>query len=310
MKYFLATMIALCLSGSVLQAQTGTAPATDTLKINRDDRPGLNPGFADGGALHKDKKGGGGSIWVGSGGVHYESGPHDSTYHPFEVQFGMLDLGINSLVDNTQYPNGHFQPGTPSGYLSVPSDQENKELFSLRQSKSVNVNIYPIMLKANLFRSQRQKWLLASGVGLQLYNFRFTKPVTYLADPNSHVILDTVSFSKNKLAFNYLTVPLMLNGKTRLNGIGTKPSEGLWLTYGIGISGGYLLSSWTKQISDERGKEKNHDPFNFSKTNFCVNGEIGLDGYIRLYASYQITALHESVLDQHPFCIGVRFLGL
>ncbi len=306
MKYIIITSIILTLAGTALRAQT------DTIKIDHPDRPGLNPGFSDGGALHKDKKGGG-AIWVGSGGVHYERSKPDSERHRIEVQFGMLDLGFNSLIDNTSYLNAD-QLGTKVLYpidnvLRVSREYQNKDLFSLRQGKSINVNIYPIMLKANLYMSPRQKWMLATGLGLQLYNFRFTKPISYRTDPTPYVALDTISFSKNKLAFNYLMLPLMLNGKTKLAS-GGDGNKGYWLTYGVGVSGGYLLSSWTKQISDDRGKDKNHDAFNFRKTNLCVNGEIGLDGYIRLYASYQLTSLEDGIIDQHPLSIGIRFLGL
>src|SRR5690606_7337838 len=136
----------------------------------------------------------------------------------------------------------------------------NEDLFSLRTAKSINVNIYPIMVKARLHKSDRHKILLATGLGLQLYNFRFTKPISYRAEPVPGVVVDTISFSKNKLAFNYLTVPLMINFKTKVT---NSKSGGTWLTYGVGVSGGFLLSSWTKQVSDERGKDKTHDPFNF-----------------------------------------------
>ena len=80
--------------------------------------------------------------------------------------------------------------------------------------------------------------------------------------------------------------------------------------YGAGVTGGYRISSWTKQISSERGKVKNHDAFNFSDFNACLTGEIGIDGIFRIYASYQVTSLHESALDQRPFCIGLRFGGV
>jgi hypothetical protein len=248
------------------------------------------------------------TLSVGSGGICYENGKPDSMLRPFEVQFGMLDLGINSLIDNTDYSNPPFNPtfAASNDFLRVDAAHHNADLFSLRQSKSVNVNIYPVMLKMRLRSTARQRFSLATGLGLQFYNFRFTKPITYHADPTPYVALDTVAFSKNKLALDYLMIPLMLNGKTKLGTTG----HSSWLTYGVGVSAGYLLSSRTKQISDERGKEKNHDPFNLRKTNFCINGELGLDGYIRLYASYQLTSLHKDNLDQHPFSIGVRFLGL
>jgi hypothetical protein len=310
MKHILITLFTVLLGNTVLYAQNNKVDVADTIKLTRDDRPGLNPGFADGGALHKDKKKSGHSISIGSGGIYYDNGKHDSSYHRFSIQFGMLDLGINSLVDKTNYPgpNGPIT-SNPNTFLAVDAAHQNADLFSLRQSKSINVNIYPIMLRMGLYHSPRQKITLATGVGMQLYNFRFTKPITYHNDPSPYVALDTVAFSKNKLAFNYLTVPLMLNAKTRLGRSATSKNA-LWLVYGAGVSGGYLLSSWTKQISDERGKEKNHDAFNFNKTNVCVNGELGLDGYFRLYASYQLTALHDGYLDQHPFSIGIRFLGL
>ena len=77
-----------------------------------------------------------------------------------------------------------------------------------------------------------------------------------------------------------------------------------------GVSGGYRLSSWTKQISDERGKQKNHDQFNFNDFNACLTAEVGIDNIFRLYASYQVTPLHENVLEQYPFSIGIRFGGI
>ncbi len=275
MKYLLTTLAAI-IGAFTLQAQVTTTLPIDTAK---------------------QKKHGRSSVSVGTGGIRvYDK--HDSADHAFEVQYGMLDLGFNNLQDKTDYRSADAQ-----AFLGrVDGGLRNEDLFSLRTSKSINVNIYPIMVKAHVYRSARQKITLASGLGLQLYNFRFTKPVSYRADPTPGVVMDTISFSKNKLAFNYLTLPLMVNAKTKIGGE--------WLTYGVGVSAGYLLNSWTKQISDERGKDKTHDPFNFRKTNFCVNGEIGLDGYVRLYASYQLTSLHEDGLQQHPFSIGFRFLGL
>jgi len=298
MKYIL-TAFSLFLTTTTIQAQIKTTLPIDTAK--QWESGGLNVNI--GSALDSAKREKSGtSLSIGSGGVKVGKA-NDSTDKSFEVQFGMLDLGINSLQDNTDYRSADAQ-----AFLGrVDGGLRNGDLFSLRTSKSVNVNIYPIMVKAHLYKSERQKIMLASGVGLQLYNFRFTKPVSYRAIPAPGVVMDTISFSKNKLAFNYLTLPLMINAKTRIS---NSKSGGYWLTNGAGFSAGYLLNSWTKQISDERGKDKTHDPFNFRKTNFCVNGELGLDGYVRLYASYQLTSLHEDGLQQHPFSIGFRFLGL
>lgn len=240
------------------------------------------------------------SLSVGTDGIKIKtSGKKDSSDKVFDVQFGMVDLGINYLDDKTNYSDPSL-----AGFLQVPGEMRNKSLFSLREGKSVNVNIYPVLAKYRLFQSPGQKIFLSAGVGLQIYNFRFNKPVTYqnLTEP-AVVLNDSLHFSKNKLGFTYLSVPLMLTFRTRIAGKA-------WLVYGGGISAGYRISSWTKQVSSEHGKQKNHDAFNFKDFNSAVTAEIGLQDYFRLYFSYQLTPLHDTYLDQHPYTIGFRFMGI
>lgn len=215
-----------------------------------------------------------------------------------EANFAMLDLGFNMLMDNTNYSSAAAR-----NFLNVDASMQNEDLFNLRTGKSINVNIYPAMLQYRLLKTKGQKVYLSTGVGLQMYNFRFDKDISYVNITKPEVIMDSADFSKNKLGFTYLSVPLMFTFKTRL-------VEDNWLIYGFGVTGGYRIASWTKQKSALRGKDKNHDKFNFNDYNACVTAEIGLEGYFRLYASYQVTALHENALDQHPFCIGLRFMGI
>lgn len=217
---------------------------------------------------------------------------------PFTARYCILDLGINLLSDNTNYGSAAV-----ANFLHTPPQYQNENLFSMRESKSINVNFYPYMGAYRLLNNKNQRVYISSGVGLQVYNFRFNKPITYKNDASPYVMMDSISFSKNKLAVTYLSIPLNFIGKTKL-------SKGNWLVYGVGVTGGFRISSWTKQISDARGKEKNHDPFNLNPFNACVTGEIGIDGKIRLYGSYQLTPLHKDILDQHPFCIGIRFGGI
>lgn len=237
------------------------------------------------------------TLTVGTGGIKVNK-PGVKKHKKFEVQVGMLDLGFNNIQDKTNYNSPEAQ-----NFLHVNQDQKNSNLFSLREGKSVNVNIWPVLLKYNALKTHNQKITIATGVGLQIYDFRYNKPISFQSDPNPAIIMDSLSFSKNKLGMTYLSVPLMFNFKTRL-------ADKLWLVYGVGVTGGYRISSWTKQISDERGKDKNHDSFNFQDFNACLTGEIGLDDYIRLYATYQVTNMYKNSLDQHPFAIGVRFLGI
>jgi len=247
-------------------------------------------------------------ISVGTNGIHYgkkvksdsTTKKSDSTKEDdvFDVQWGMLDLGFNTLNDKTNYNSEAAQ-----NFLQVDPALKNKNLFNLNQGKSININIYPIMTKYRLYKSKHEKLYLVSGLGLQLYNFRFDKPVTYVNTTQPAVIMSTTNLSKNKLAFDYLMIPLEIVSKTK---VGNKA----WLVYGGGITGGYRLNSWMKQKSDEFGKKKDHDSFNFQNFNSCLMGEIGLDGYFRLYATYQITSLQSDALNQYPFCIGIRFMGI
>ncbi|WP_345085164.1 hypothetical protein [Nemorincola caseinilytica] len=215
----------------------------------------------------------------------------------FRTSFSMLDVGVNMLNDNTVYTD-------PSvvNYLNVPAGKRNAELFDLKPSKSINVNIYPLMVKFLAVKTKNQRIYLSTGIGFQVYNFRFEEDLSYTKNPNS-IIMDTIKFSKNKLAVNYLNVPLMLTGKTRLH-------KKTWLTYGAGITAGYRLSSWNKQISGERGKKKLHGNFDLEDYNACLTAEFGIDGILRFYGSYQLTPMYNNGIDQRPICVGIRFSGI
>lgn len=238
---------------------------------------------------------------LGTGGVKVTSKKQDSINKKktVEMHWLMFDLGINALNDRTNYNDAAAQQ-----YLQVPGDKKNGNLFSLRQGKSINVNIWPVLMNIKLMQSHGQKISLYTGAGLQLYNFKFNRDISYVNETRPMVIEDNVRFSKNKLAFAYVSIPMMFNFKTRMGG------SNLWLTYGFGAIGGYCFDSWTKQISDERGKQKNHDEFNFQKFNLNLSGEIGIVNYIRFYATYQVTNLYKDALVQNPYCIGIRFFGI
>ncbi len=216
----------------------------------------------------------------------------------FEIEASIVDIGINSIIDNTDYNSV-----AAKAFLQVPQGLQNENLFSMRTGKSWNVNVYPVMAKLKVLKTKRQKIYLSTGIGLQMYNFRYTKNISYRNETVPMVVMDTIGFSKNKIGLTYLAVPLQFTFKTKL-------ADKAWLVYGVGMTGGYRIASWNKQISAERGKQKNRDEFNFNNFNACVTGEIGLDNYFRLFASYQVTPLHSTGLDQRPFTIGLRFGGI
>ncbi len=214
----------------------------------------------------------------------------------FKTYMTMMDLGLNVLDDKTNY-----QSMGVKNYMHVPANQQNGSLFNLRQWKSINVNVYPVMCRFRLLKTSGQKIYFSTGLGLQLYNFRYEQPIDY--SKNHYVSLDTISIGKNKLGMDYLNIPLMFTFKSK---VGKKD----WLVYGAGLTEGYLISSWTKQVSGARGKVKVHDGFDFADFNTCVTAEIGLEDKFRFYASYQLTSMYKNDLDQHPFSFGVRISGI
>ena len=225
----------------------------------------------------------------------------------FDSHYGILDLGFNTIIDNTNYNSA-----AAKSFLNVPDNQRNSSLFNLRAGKSINVNIYPFMETFYALKRKNQKINISTGIGLQLYNFRYDNPITYTHSPNGVSVYNPLSavasgttFKKDKLGFDYLNVPLMVTFKTRLH-------NNHWLAYGVGITAGYSISKWTKQESGEFGKVKDHNSFGFSDFNSCLTGEIGIAPGIRLYGSYQLTNMFTSGtgMEQHPVSFGFRFFAI
>lgn len=214
------------------------------------------------------------------------------------LSFAMLDLGVNFFKDNTNYSDP-----TLTSYLNVPASHRNADLFELRNGKSINVNIYPLMVKMPIIKTKGQRLYISTGIGLQIYNFRYENGITYVKAPSS-IILDSITnFTKNKLGVYYANIPLMLTAKTRL-------SKKNWLVYGAGVTAGYRMNSWNKQVSDKNGKTKVHGSFDMADYNTCVTAEFGVEGIIRFYGSYQLNSMYNNAIDQRPISVGLRIGGI
>ena len=226
-----------------------------------------------------------------------KSNPRKST------NYLIFDLGFANFNDNTNYANaGGYVVNKPGAPAFNASD------LKLKAGKSININIWLFMQKYSLIKNNVN---LKYGLGLELNNYRFRSPISFKENgtiPYSggqqtnapFVFRDSISFSKNKLAADYVTVPLMINFAT------TKKSGRPNLSASFGISAGYLYSQRNKQISDERGKEKNKGEYDMERFKISYIGDIGL-GPVRLYGSYSPKTIFEKGFDLKPFNIGVRF---
>ena len=217
----------------------------------------------------------------------------------------ILDLGFANYDDKTNYSTaGSYlvnRPGSPA---------LGKEDFKLRTGKSINVNIWVFMQRLNLVKHYVN---LKYGLGVELNNYRY-KSISSLSYREGGVIpysggtqtnapfifRDSISFSKNKLAADYLTVPLMLNFTSH----GDNSKKGVSLS--VGVSAGYLYSQRNKQNSGERGKHKNKGDYDLERFKFSYVAELGL-GPVRFYGSYSPRSMYEKSLDIRPYAVGFRF---
>jgi hypothetical protein len=205
----------------------------------------------------------------------------------------IFDLGFANYNDQTNYTTAN-----QSTYLNAAGNGGTpftKEDFRLKTFNSSNVNIWFFMQKLNITKHVLN---LKYGFGLEMYNFRYENNISYNNNP-AYIYTDSVNFSKDKLFASYLTVPFMLN-------INTSPHSHHGFSFSTGVSAGYLVGSHTKQISEARGKQKVHGDFDLNPWRLAYVAELGI-GFVHLYGSYSIDALHSEALTQYPYAVGIRF---
>ncbi len=208
------------------------------------------------------------------------------------TNYFIFDLGFANWRDETNY-----ESEAAMDYLVTQPNEDpfSKNDLKIKTGKSSNVNLWIFMQKVDLARRVVN---FKYGLGLEMYNFRYTSNITYKDKPPS-IFRDSIDFSKNKLYVGYLSVPFMLN-------FDTNPEKKQSFSASVGVSAGYRIGSHNKQVSDERGKDKIKGDFNLDPWRFAYIAEMGL-GPVRLYGSYSINPLHESGLKQYPYTVGLRF---
>lgn len=220
----------------------------------------------------------------------------------FSTNWGVVDLGFSNYSDQTNYSStGSYlvnRPGSPA--LGAPD-------FKLRAGSSINVNIWFFIQTMHLIKKNVN---LKYGLGLELNNYRYKSAISYReegplpysgAQTNAPFIFrDSISFKKNKLAADYLTVPFMINFATN------KFNHNKGLSASFGVSAGYLYGQRNKQKSDARGKDKNKGEYDMERLKLSYIGELGI-GFVKLYGSYSPKSMYEHSLDMRPYSFGFRF---
>ena len=219
------------------------------------------------------------------------------TLRNIETNWFIFDLGFANFIDKS--PTLYWLAANPNSLPFYPGPVMSPENFSLNNKNSNNINIWVVSQKLNLYQ---HKINFKYGLGLEMFNLRFDKPISFREDIEKNVKFDVVSFTKNKLLVNYITIPLQIN-------FSPKPMNRKALYASMGMSVGYLWKAKNKQISGERGKEKFRGNFNLNDWRIATIGELGV-GAVRLYGSFASTNLfnkNQSFIDMEPFAVGLRF---
>jgi hypothetical protein len=144
---------------------------------------------------------------------------------------------------------------------------------------------------------------LQYGLGVEFNNYRFSQPVVFTSNPTQVIYDASTSYSKNKLAADYLTIPLMVNFRL------TPERKKRGLGFSAGISTGYLFNSRQKTITGAEGKKKTRDDFALRPWKFAYIGELQL-GPIKLYGSFANRSMFKKGLDFTPYNVGFRISSL
>jgi len=217
----------------------------------------------------------------------------------FKLNLLTMDLGINGFVDNTDYTSSELKD-----FVRIDDEHRNGTAFKLKNGQSRNFNLWPATFNFDLSSHPKQNVYLSVGVpGFQFYSLKYNNSIHFVEGMDPHVVVTEDNYTKNKLGVTYLSIPVSITGQTKV-------SKSKWLTYGAGIIGGYRIASWTNQKINGVGRTKVKDPYNLNDYQVALTGELGVKGVLRLYATYNLTNMWDSGLDQNLFAVGIRFFGI
>jgi Putative auto-transporter adhesin, head GIN domain/Outer membrane protein beta-barrel domain len=228
-------------------------------------------------------------------GIHWD---RDSVFNRSEnarSHWSGFEIGFNQLLVKDK-----ISTNIPAGY----------DFLELNSGKSINVNIN---LFSHDFPLYKRYLMFTTGIGLTLNNYRFSSDKTLLSDTNRTVAAydydknnERINYKKNKLAVNYITIPLLLQFNSRLE-------FNKSIHFAAGLLFSYKYNSHLKLVYTEDGnkeKSKRHDEFNIDPFRFDATFRIGYQSYT-LYASYALNTLFKENRGPslHPFQIGINILN-
>ncbi|WP_207429730.1 outer membrane beta-barrel protein [Pedobacter sp. SYSU D00535] len=183
-----------------------------------------------------------------------------SSKFSFQLTLARVDLGLATYMENGSYT------------LSSPQ-AKNLEYETL---KTHNFG-FEFLQTGYRFNSYFKIYL---GAGLDWNHIRLKNNVTILSDqPELTFKEEDIEFKKNRFSSTYLRIPLSFQFRTKDDQKGNK------VYFVAGPEVGFLINGKTKQVSEEQGKVKFKDDFNFNPFRYGAFARVGY-GLAGLYVKY------------------------
>lgn len=189
----------------------------------------------------------------------------------YGITFSRIDLGLVKLIDN-----GSFT-------LS-----DNNRDFKYRPGKTVNFG-FDVLQAGYRFNDNFRMFLSA---GFDWTYIRLRENIDFLENTTPLTWEEsTVDYSKNRLTSTYLRLPLTFELRSRhYSGLGR-------LRFAFGPEGGFLLKGTQRFKSDEFGKQKFKDDYNFTQFRYGAFARFGV-GSFGIYAKYYFNDMFENSPNQ------------
>lgn len=198
------------------------------------------------------------------------------------ITFTRLDIGFSKLIDN-----GSFSLSPANDFLDYKAGKTSTVSFDVIQ--------FGYRFNSNF------KVYVAGGFDWTL--IRLKKNITIQKDmPQLTYIEEPIIFSKNRFSSSYVHIPLNFEFRTKENDNGKR----FYFVIGPEIS--FLLNGKVKQISDERGKVKLKDDYNFAPFRYGGTfrfGYNGLGAFVKYYANDMFDSAPQKGLKNMAF--GLTF---
>lgn len=198
------------------------------------------------------------------------------------ITFTRVDLGFSRLIDN-----GDFNLSPNNEFLDYKGGKTSTFSFDVLQ--------FGYRFNSNF------KIYVAGGFDWTLIRLRDNITIQK-NQPTLTYINENIAFSKNRFSSSYVHIPLNFEFRTK------ESSKGKRFYFVLGPEVSFLLNGKVKQISDERGKEKQYDSYHFQSVRYGGTLRFGYGGlglFTKYYFNDMFTTPAQAGLRNMSF--GVTF---